>query len=62
MASLRPVPVLYRQILKAAKEFPSKKRAAIIDDIKTTFHEDKVASFGIQNNDSPPNRGYGNIK
>lgn len=42
MASSFKVPLLYRHILKAAKDFPSKKRAGIIQDIKITFHEDKV--------------------
>lgn len=41
MASSVRVSALYRQILKAARDFPSKKRTAIIEDIKTTFHEDK---------------------
>ena len=44
MANTFKVPLLYRHILKAAKDFPSKKRAAIIQDIKVTFHEDKVCS------------------
>ena len=42
MASTAKIPSLYREILKAAKRFPSKKRDAILEDIKTTFHEDKV--------------------
>lgn len=43
MATAYKIPSLYREILKAAKRFPSKKRAAILEDIKTTFHEDKVS-------------------
>ena len=42
MAAEFRVPLLYRHILKAAKEYPSKKRAGIIEDIKIQFHEDKV--------------------
>jgi len=30
---------LYRQVLKAAQQFPSKKRASIIVDIKAEFRE-----------------------
>ena len=30
---------LYRQVLKAAQQFPSKKRALIIVDIKAEFRE-----------------------
>ena len=37
------VPSLYRQILKAAKRFPSIKRDRIVQDIKTEFHENKVS-------------------
>lgn len=51
MASSVRVSALYRQILKAAREFPSKKRTAIIEDIKTTFHEDKVWPISSQNED-----------
>lgn len=38
------VPSLYRQILKAAKRFPSIKRDRIVQDIKTEFHENKALS------------------
>lgn len=34
--------ILYRQILKAAKLFPSVKRNAIIQDIKLEFRAHKV--------------------
>ena len=33
---------LYRDILKAAKRFPSIKRNQILADIKTEFHANKV--------------------
>lgn len=33
---------LYRRILKAAKHFPSVKKASIIQEIKTEFRENKV--------------------
>lgn len=52
------VPRLYRHILKAAKEFPSKKRAGIIEDIKIEFRDNKVnpsydfcVKFNDQNRD-----------
>jgi len=45
MATTFKVPLLYRHILKAAKDFPSKKRAGIIQDIKITFHENKVGTL-----------------
>ena len=38
------VPKLYRHILKAARQFPSIKRDAIIEDIKTEFRESKSLS------------------
>ena len=31
------ISLLYRQILKAAKQFPSRKRAAMIEDIRSEF-------------------------
>lgn len=34
---------LYRDILKAAKRFPSIKRNQILADIKAEFHENKVS-------------------
>lgn len=37
--------LLYRHILKAAKEFPSKKRAGILRDIKLEFRENKVPAL-----------------
>jgi hypothetical protein len=39
MASSGEVLVLYRAILKAAARFPSRKRAAIIEDIKAEFRD-----------------------
>ena len=42
MATTFRVPVLYRHILKAAREFPSKKRDRIIEEIKVEFHQNKV--------------------
>jgi hypothetical protein len=33
--------LLYRQILKAAKTYPSIKRARIISNIKSDFHKNK---------------------
>ncbi|KAA6423586.1 MAG: hypothetical protein FRX49_06646 [Trebouxia sp. A1-2] len=35
---------LYRDILKAAKRFPSIKRNQILEDIKTEFHANKAMS------------------
>lgn len=35
------VPMLYRHILKAARNFPSIKKDAIIDEIKSEFRENK---------------------
>ncbi|KAK9822413.1 hypothetical protein WJX74_003627 [Apatococcus lobatus] len=35
------LPSLYRSILKAAQQFPSIRRAAIISDIKHEFHANK---------------------
>mmetsp|Transcript_1184 Transcript_1184/g.2808 ORF Transcript_1184/g.2808 Transcript_1184/m.2808 type:complete len:86 (-) Transcript_1184:253-510(-) len=35
------IPQLYRAILKAAARFPSKKRAALVEDIKAEFHANK---------------------
>eukprot|EP00884_Botryococcus_braunii_P020885 jgi/Botrbrau1/7480/Bobra.0095s0018.1 len=35
------VPLLYRHILKAAKVFPSTKRAAVLEEIKSEFHANK---------------------
>lgn len=42
MTSSREIVQLYRQILRYAKHYPSKKRSSIITDIKLTFHEDKA--------------------
>lgn len=42
MASQSQVLKLYRDILKAAKRFPSIKRDQILQDIKTEFHENKM--------------------
>ena len=42
MASQSQVLQLYRDILKAAKKFPSIKRHQILADIKTEFHANKV--------------------
>ena len=42
MPSSREIVQLYRQILRYAKHYPSKKRTSIIADIKLTFHEDKA--------------------
>jgi hypothetical protein len=39
MASARKVLTLYRNVLRAAARFPSKKRASIIEDIKLEFRE-----------------------
>lgn len=33
---------LYRQILRLAKHYPSRKRDAIIEEIKLTFHDNKT--------------------
>lgn len=37
----REILQLYRDILRFAKHYPSKKRDAIIADIKETFHDNK---------------------
>jgi len=42
MAASAGVAQLYRDILKAAKRFPSIKRNQILEDIKTEFHANKV--------------------
>lgn len=42
MATSANVLQLYRDILKAAKRFPSIKRNKILEDIKTEFHANKV--------------------
>lgn len=42
MASQAQTLQLYRDILKAAKRFPSIKRNKILADIKTEFHANKV--------------------
>jgi LYR motif-containing protein 4 len=42
MTSSREIVQLYRQILRYAKHYPSKKRNSIIADIKEQFHEDKT--------------------
>lgn len=42
MTSSREIVRLYRQILRYAKVYPSKKRSSIIADIKLSFHEDKA--------------------
>ena len=42
MTSQAQVLQLYRDILKAAKRFPSIKRNQILADIKTEFHANKV--------------------
>ncbi|KAL3150380.1 hypothetical protein ABBQ32_000219 [Trebouxia sp. C0010 RCD-2024] len=47
MTSHGQVLQLYRDILKAAKRFPSIKRNQILADIKTEFHANKV----MQNSD-----------
>lgn len=39
----RNVSSLYRDILKAAKYFPSRKRDNIIKEIKAEFHANKVS-------------------
>lgn len=44
MASSGEVLVLYRAILKAAARFPSRKRAAIIEDIKAEFRDGSRAT------------------
>lgn len=36
------VPILYRHILKAARRFPSIKRNAIIEEIRTEFRDNKA--------------------
>ena len=50
MATTFRVPVLYRHILKAAREFPSKKRDRIIEEIKVEFHQNKVGCTGLDCN------------
>lgn len=35
------VPLLYRHILKAARNFPSIKKDSIIEEIKSEFHRNK---------------------
>lgn len=47
MSSPREIVQLYRQILRYAKHYPSKKRSSIIEDIKLTFHEDKSLTDAI---------------
>ena len=47
MATTSRVPVLYRHILKAAREFPSKKRDRIIEEIKVEFHQNKVGCIDL---------------
>lgn len=42
--STAKVLLLYRHILKAAKQFPSVKRQAILEDIRTQFRENRVLS------------------
>ena len=42
MASRQQVLLLYRQILRAAKHFPSIKKDQVIADIKTEFRDHKV--------------------
>lgn len=37
-----PVPLLYRHILRAAKQFPSIKRDSIVKEIKIEFAANKV--------------------
>ena len=43
MASQANLPKLYRDILKAAKRFPSIKRNKILEEIKAEFHANKVS-------------------
>ena len=43
MASQANIPKLYRDILKAAKRFPSIKRNKILEEIKVEFHANKVS-------------------
>lgn len=38
----RDILQLYRHILRYAKHYPSRKRDAIIEDIKQTFHDNKT--------------------
>lgn len=45
MTSQAQVLQLYRDILKAAKRFPSIKRSQILADIKTEFHANKVLCY-----------------
>lgn len=42
MASQANIPKLYRDILKAAKRFPSIKRNKILEEIKVEFHANKT--------------------
>ncbi|DBB12959.1 hypothetical protein WJX82_008990 [Trebouxia sp. C0006] len=44
MAASAGVAQLYRDILKAAKRFPSIKRQQILEDIKIEFHANKAMS------------------
>ena len=45
MPAQQEVLQLYRDILKAAKRFPSIKRNQILADIKTEFHANKVSIY-----------------
>ncbi len=38
------VPLLYRHILRAAKQFPSIKRNSIVEEIKVEFTANKVCT------------------
>ncbi len=38
------LPSLYRSILKAAQQFPSIRRNAMITEIKNEFHANKVSA------------------
>jgi|APGre2960657444_1045066.scaffolds.fasta_scaffold02905_12 hypothetical protein len=40
----REVLALYRSVLKAAAHFPSKKRGAIVEDIKAEFREGRAST------------------
>lgn len=55
-ASPAQVLLLYRRILKAAQRFPSIKRGAIIEDIKTQFRDHKV---GTRARHRDQGRGFG---
>lgn len=39
------LPLLYRQILRAAQQFPSIKRDTIVQEIKTEFAANKVCTI-----------------